>query len=148
VLRTKVLAGEGLADLLGRMFAETRGAALRAAEIDVVAPVPLHWWRKWTRGYNQAEAIARELAVALEVRFMPHLIRRVRWTARQVQLTREARRENLKDAFRVRRGARLAGTTVLLVDDVMTTGSTLGEVARTLRAAGVARVAVAVLARR
>jgi predicted amidophosphoribosyltransferase len=84
----------------------------------------------------------------LEVRFMPHLIRRVRWTARQVQLTREARRENLKDAFRVRRGARLAGTTVLLVDDVMTTGSTLGEVARTLRAAGVARVAVAVLARR
>lgn len=148
VLRTKFLAGEGLADLLGRTFAEVRGAAIRAAGVDLVAPVPLHWWRKWTRGYNQSEAVGRELASGLGAAFAPHLLRRVRWTPQQVQPTRAARRENVKGAFRVRRGARVTGKTVLLVDDVMTTGSTLGEAARVLRAAGVARVAVAVLARR
>jgi len=148
VLRTKFLAGEGLADLLGRMFAECRGESFRAAEVDLVAPVPLHWWRKWTRGYNQSEAVARELAAALSVPFAPRLLRRVRWTPQQLQPTREARRENVKGAFRVGNGARLAGKTVLLVDDVMTTGSTLGEAARTLRNAGAERVVVAVLARK
>jgi ComF family protein len=148
VLRTKFLAGEGLADLLGRMFVEARGDAIRAAEIDLVAPVPLHWWRKWTRGYNQAEAVARELAAGLHVPFAPKLLRRVRWTPQQVQPTREARRENVKGAFRIVRGARVAAKTVLLVDDVMTTGSTLGEAARTVRAAGADRVVVAVLARK
>ena len=146
VLRMKFLAGEGLADLLGRMFAECRKA--HCGEIDLVAPIPLHWWRKWTRGYNQAEAIARELAAGLEVPFVSTLLRRVRWTPQQVQPTRAARRENVKGAFRVRNGARVAMKTVLLVDDVMTTGSTLGEAARTLRDAGAERVVVAVLARR
>jgi len=148
VLRTKFLPGEGLADLLGRMFAETKADAIRAAEIDLVASVPLHWWRKWVRGYNQAEAIARELAAGLSVPFVPRLLRRVKYTPQQVQPTREARRENVKGAFRVSRGAKLAGKSILLVDDVMTTGSTLGEVARVLKAAGAARVVAAVLARR
>lgn len=148
VLRMKLLSGEGLADLMGRMFAEQRGAALRAAGIDLIAPVPLHWWRKWTRGYNQSEAVARELALGLGVRFEPKLLRRVRWTAKQTQSTREARRENVKGAFCPARRARLTGKTVLLVDDVMTTGSTLGEAGRTLLAAGADRVLVAVLARK
>jgi ComF family protein len=148
VLRIKFLAGEGLADLLGRMFVEARGAALLGAEIDLVAPIPLHWWRKWTRGYNQSESVARELAGAMRAAFAPRLLRRVRWTPQQVQPTREARRENVKGAFRVTSGARLASKTVLLVDDVMTTGSTLGEAARALRDAGAGRVVVAVLARR
>lgn len=148
VLRTKVLAGEGLADLLGRLLAECRGRAVLDAGIDLVAPVPLHWWRKWTRGYNQAEAVARELAAGLRAPFAPKLLRRVRWTPQQAQPTREARRENVRGAFRAVRGARVAGKAVLLVDDVMTTGSTLGEAARTLRGAGAGRVVVAVLARR
>jgi ComF family protein len=130
------------------MLAECRGGALRCAEIDLVAPVPLHWWRKWTRGYNQSESVARELASTIQVPFAPRLLRRVRWTPQQVQPTREARRENVKGAFRTAKGARLAGKTVLLVDDVMTTGSTLGEAARTLRDAGAERVAVAILARK
>jgi len=148
VLRTKHLAGEGLADLLGRTFAECRGAAIRAAGVELVTPVPLHWWRKWTRGYNQSEAVGRELAAALDVAFAPNLLRRVRWTPQQAQPTREARRENVKGAFRLHGSARIAGRTVLLLDDVMTTGSTLGEAARTLRAGGAGRVVVAVLARR
>lgn len=148
VLRMKNLGGEGLADLLGRVFAETRGEAIRAAEIDLIAPVPLHWWRKWTRGYNQAEALARAVAAHVNAPFVPQLLRRVRWTSHQTQLSRAARRENLRGAFRVTPGARAAGKSVLLVDDVMTTGSTLGEAARALRDAGAERVVVAVLARR
>jgi ComF family protein len=148
VLRMKVLAGEGLADLLGRTFAECRGEAIRTAGVDLVTPVPLHWWRKWQRGYNQSEAVARELAAGIGAEFAPKLLRRVRWTPKQSQSTREARRENVKGAFRASRSANIAGKTVLLVDDVMTTGSTLGEAARTLRAAGAGRVVAAVLARR
>jgi len=92
--------------------------------------------------------VGRELAAALDVAFAPNLLRRVRWTPQQAQPTREARRENVKGAFRLHGSARIAGRTVLLLDDVMTTGSTLGEAARTLRAGGAGRVVVAVLARR
>jgi ComF family protein len=148
VLRTKLLAGEGLADVLGRLLAECRGCAILGTEVDLVAPVPLHWWRRWTRGYNQAESVAREVAASLRVPFEAKLLRRVRWTPQQSQPTREARRENVRGAFQVRKGARVASKAVLLVDDVMTTGSTLGEAARTLRGAGAGRVVVAVLARR
>lgn len=148
VLRTKVLAGEGLADRLGEILAECRGPALLGADVDLIAPIPLHWWRKCMRGYNQAEAIASELAANLSVPFAPKLLQRIRWTSQHAQPTREARRENVRGAFRVRKGARLAKRTVLLVDDVMTTGSTLSEASRTLREAGAGRVVVAILARR
>ncbi len=147
VLRTKVLAGEGLADLLGRTFAEHRGTNLAAQSIDVVAPVPLYWWRKWTRGYNQSAAVARELAAGLNVPFEPHLLYRIRHTTQHVQSSRTARQENIRGAFRLRLGARVTAQTILLVDDVMTTGSTASEAARVLRAAGADRVVVAVLAR-
>ncbi|MBP3954986.1 ComF family protein [Gemmata sp. G18] len=148
VLRTKVLAGEGLADLLGRTFVEARGTDLATVPVDLVCPIPLHWWRKWSRGYNQAEAIARELASGLGVSFDPSLLIRIRHSTQHTQASRTARLENMRGAFRVRAGARLVGRTVLLIDDVMTTGSTASEAARTLRAAGADRVVVAVLARR
>jgi len=148
MLRMKSLAGEGLADLLGRTFVETRGAILRSAETDVVVPIPLHWWRKWTRGYNQSEAVAREIASGLGVPFAPRLLGRRRFTTQHTQSTRAARQQNVKGAFHVRRGANLTGRTVLLVDDVMTTGSTASEAARTLLTAGAEKVVVAVLARR
>lgn len=148
VLRTKTLGGEGLADLLGRTFAEVRGEDIRAERVDLVTAVPLHWMRRLMRGYNQSAAIARELAAGLGLPFDPYLLRRVRRTPQQLQPSRDARRENVKGAFRVRRRANLAGRAVLVVDDVLTTGSTAGEVARTLKAGGAGRVVVAVLARR
>lgn len=147
ILRMKSVAGEGLAESLGRVFAETLGPRLRDAGIAAVVPVPLHWRRWWWRGYNQAEAVAREVAGDLGVEFAPRALRRARHTPQQVQPSAAARAENVRAAFRPRAAARLAGRTVLLVDDVMTTGSTAGEAARTLRAAGVTRVVVGVLAR-
>lgn len=148
VLRTKLLSGEGLADLLGRIMAEERAAVLAAANIDTVVPVPLHWWRKWRRGYNQSEALARELARSLGRPFEPRALQRVRFTTQHAQPTRAARLANMEGVFRVRYSARLAGKAVLLVDDVMTTGSTASVAARALRDAGAERVILMVAARR
>jgi len=134
--------------MMGQVFREAACPALRCEGVAVVVPVPLHWRRRWARGYNQAAALAREMAEELGAEFAPNLLRRVRHTPQQVQPTASARRENMKGAFRARSGARLAGRTVLLVDDVMTTGSTAGEAARMLRAVGAAKVIVAVLARK
>jgi ComF family protein len=146
-LRMKSAAGEGLADAMGRVLAETVCPRLKDAGIELVVPVPLHWRRQWVRGYNQAAALAREFAHELNAEFAPRVLRKVRHTPQQFQPSAAARRENVKGAFRAGPGARLAGRCVLLVDDVMTTGSTVAEVAKTLRGAGAGRVLVAVLAR-
>jgi ComF family protein len=140
--------GEGLAEMLGRVFQDKKKEPLSIAKIDVVVPVPLHWRRRWTRGYNQSAALGREIAASLAVGFEPRLLVRVRHTPQQVQPSASARKENVRGAFRVKRYARLEGRTVLLVDDVLTTGSTAGEAARTLREAGAKKVILAVLARR
>ncbi len=134
--------------MMGWVVRETFITRMTGEGISLVVPVPLHWRRRWNRGYNQAAALARELAAGLRVRFAPDLLWRVRNTPQQAQPTASARRENVKGAFAVKSGAKLTGETVLLVDDVMTTGSTAGEAARTLRAAGAARVVVGVLARK
>jgi ComF family protein len=139
---------EGLAEALGILWAEQAESQLRAAGATVVVPVPLHWRRQWERGYNQSEALARALAGRLGLRCRPRWLRRVRYTPHQKAApSPSARAENLRDAFRARTQAPLAGHTVVLVDDVMTTGATANEAARALRAGGAARVVVAVLAR-
>jgi ComF family protein len=143
----KHAAGEGLAESLGLLWAEHAGQRLRSAGATVVIPVPLHWRRRWSRGYNQSEALARMLATRLALPCRPRWLRRIRNTPQQTQQTPSARSENVRGAFAARPGSPLAGQTVLLVDDVMTTGSTAGEAARALRAAGAGRVVVAVLAR-
>ena len=147
-LRMKDAPGEGLADAMGRAFAGIACPALRTAGIELVVPVPLHWRRRWVRGYNQAGAVAREFAPGLNAEFAPRVLRRVRYSPQHLQPTAAARRENVKGAFRVSRGARVEGRCVLLVDDVMTTGSTAAEAAKTLKEAGARRVLVAVLARK
>jgi len=100
------------------------------------------------RGYNQSAALGKELAAGLAVEFAPTLLMRVRHTPQQIQPSAAARKENVRGAFRTKRRASLADRAVLLVDDVLTTGSTACEAARTLREAGARQVIVAVLARR
>jgi ComF family protein len=148
VLRIKASNGEGLAEMLGRLFLDKYSTKLKAAGIDVVAPIPLHWRRRWMRGYNQAAAIGSEMAMGLGVKFAPGLIKRIRHTPQQIQPSAAARKENVRGAFEVHRRASFGTGTVLLVDDVLTTGSTAGEAARILRAAGARCVMLAVLARR
>jgi ComF family protein len=147
VLRLKHQSGETPAEILGRLWASHAEERLRQVNADIVLPVPLHWWRRFRRGYNQSEVLARAIARRLGLPCPARWLRRVRNTPSQVQQSPTARRENVRGAFRARPRVALHGKSVLLVDDVMTTGSTAGEAARALRAAGAARVVVAVLAR-
>lgn len=147
ILRMKHQSGETLAAHVGRLWARHHADRFRTLGVGVVIPVPLHWWHRFRRGYNQSEALAAQVAQLLTVPHRPGWLRRVRRTRDQTQLTASERRANVRGAFRATRGARLAGATVLLIDDVMTTGSTASEAARALRRAGAAAVHVAVLAR-
>jgi ComF family protein len=137
---------ELLAEFVAALWAEEVRPRLRALAAEVVIPVPLHWRRRLARGYNQSEVLARALAGALGLPCRPVWLRRVRPTPQQTRQTPAGRRTNVRGAFRCRPWARLRGRTVLLVDDVLTTGSTCDEAARALRAAGAVRVVVAVLA--
>jgi ComF family protein len=112
----------------------------------LAVPVPLHWWRRLERGYNQAEALADALSRRLALK-SAHPLRRVVDTPRLFGLGRVERAKQLKDAFRCRPDRRLQGRTVLLIDDILTTGATCGAAARALKRAGAARVVAVVIAR-
>jgi ComF family protein len=119
------------------------GAAM-LADADGVVPVPLHPWREYRRGFNQA----RQLAIHLGPPVLP-LLKRVRHTASQIDLPRDRRLENVKDAFALTaRGSRLpVPGVVVLIDDVATTGATLESCAQVLRRSGVKEVRALTAAR-
>jgi len=152
LLVTKLKFGRSLA--AGRVLSELWLDAIseRAPPLpDLLVPVPLHTSRLRERGYNQALELARPLAAALRIPLAAGLLARTKATAAQTNLDARARRRNLRGAFEFQAVAAHAATAktahVALVDDVMTTGTTLRECARVLRRAGVARVDVWVLAR-
>ncbi len=122
-------------------------AKLESATIDVVVPVPLHPNRERRRGYNQSALLAQMLARRLNRRADCRSFVRVVDTEKQSRLSGEARLSNVRDAFAVTTPQWIRGRTVLLVDDVMTTGSTLSHCARALLDGGAARVWCATVAR-
>lgn len=143
VLRAK--SDEGLAERIGATFADCMAPRLRNIAVDCVIPVPLHWRRRWQRGYNQCDVYAQALADVLRVPYLRRGMHRTRATLPQSTLSATARRENVRGAF-ASRARSLTGRTALVVDDVFTTGATADAVARALRAAGASRVLVAVVA--
>ena len=88
----------------GRMLGEKIAGAEHFADVDTVIPIPLHWTRKWSRGYNQAEIIAREVASALGAELRTDILERCRRTRTQTKLTIEGKAANVQGAFRVRPG--------------------------------------------
>lgn len=144
VKRIKTPAGFRLAGALAGLWAGRHGTTASAAGFDCVAPIPLHWTRRFARGYDQADALAAEVARRLGLRCRP-LLKRRRATARQTGVSATARRDNVRGAFRARRSRRKPAR-VLLIDDVLTTGSTANEAARALTRSGVKHVQVGVIA--
>lgn len=142
-----LLKYDGVRPLAGVMAArlETGFHALGGA--DLIVPAPLHWRRGFKRGFNQSALIARSLGRRLGVRCERRLLVRVRATPSQAGLSRPERRRNLRGAFRVRRSESVQEKTVLLVDDVMTTGATLNACAKALERAGAKEVRALVVAR-
>ena len=143
-------AGKHFARILGQTLAQT--ALFR--DVDLVVPIPLHWTRRWRRGYNQAEVIAKEVAAELGVPCDARMLQRARHTRTQTHLNLEGRAANVAGAFRVRRSRlwqeMVAGTRprhLLLIDDVFTTGATAAACEMAIHLAGDRqRVSVATLA--
>jgi ComF family protein len=130
-------------------FARWLGRAGRTtlAQCDLVVPVPLHPWRLWQRRYNQSAEMARRLARDWNMAFDNALVRSRSTPSQGAMSSAKARRRNVQRAFQVREPMRVAGKSVLLLDDVMTTGATVEACARALKRAGAARVHVLALAR-
>ena len=126
-----------------------RSSADLLPQTDMIAPVPLHWQRLWSRRFNQAGELARHLAVLSGRYFCPRLLLRVRATPSQIGLGRAARRRNVRGAFEVAPAWRkeIKGKSVLIVDDVMTSGATMESCTKALRRAGAGEVNVITLAR-
>ena len=113
-------------------------------QVETVVPVPLHWRRQIGRGYNQSYLLAKHIAPN-DGCISTDLVR-IRNTIQQWDLTPAQRRRNVKGAFAVRKGHSFTGKTILLVDDISTSGATLSECAKTLKAAGAQKVYTAILA--
>lgn len=140
-----------VANVLGGKLAQAISARSLGEKRSVLTiPVPLHRAKRRQRGFNQSELIARSALRNLEgsrFELQNGLLRRVRATVSQTGLTRHQRRENVRGAFVVSAPDRVRDRSVMVVDDVYTTGTTLNECARVLRAAGAEHVVVATVAR-
>lgn len=141
VMAMKFGARLDLASVFGRLLAQ-RATPDEGA---IVVPVPLAFERMSERGFNQSLQIARAYCAGTGVRLATDVVRRVRHTPPQQALALDERRRNIRGAFSS--SGEVAGRSVLVVDDVMTSGSTMDEVARVLATAGAARVHALVVAR-
>ena len=152
VLEAKRPAGEAIAAGLGRAAWLVGADRLTDLRPDAVVPIPMHWRRRLMRQTNSPELIAGVLARQLRGRgvrapLAGRLLARHRPTRPQARVARSQRLPNVRRAFSVRRGYRLTGATVLLVDDILTTGATASEAAAELKRAGAGRVVLVVAAK-
>lgn len=145
VLRLKEQKEPWLGRAVGELFWRKRGEEFASEGVTLVAPTPLFWWRRLWRGASFPEDFAELLAEKLHAKFAPGALARARNTGFQGPLTPAERKSNVHGAFEARRS--LLGETVLLVDDVLTTGATASEMARVCKQAGARRVLVAAAAR-
>lgn len=138
----KYSGAERIADRFGFFMAKEIVADEELSTSDMIVPVPLHPARKRERGYNQSELIAGKIGVELRIRNEWHLLERIRQTQTQTLFDAEGRKKNIAGAFSMGKHLKVAvkGKNILLIDDVITTGSTIRECARVLKENGAAKV--------
>ncbi len=126
--------GKFLGDITGKEFKE-QIVKVKPEEFDLIIPVPLYRTKYRERGYNQSDLICDGINEHLKIKFIPDLVIRVRHTSTQTKLNREERIDNMKDAFELNKKYKdeLYGKKIIVVDDVVTTGSTMNEVIKVLR---------------
>lgn len=136
----------GVRTLAGPLAELMLRALPRDERFDALVPMPLHWLKRWRRGFNQARLLAEAVSRRTGIPVVG-AARRLRSTAPQAGLSNAERRRNVAGAFAVRKRAQVEGLRLLLVDDVFTTGATASACAAALKRAGAARVSVLALAR-
>ena len=147
VLRMKQPEGDPLSGAVAGLLWVRRSAELTRLAADLIVPIPMHWARRFQRGTNSPERVAAVLGRRLKRPVAYRLLRWRRKTKLQSELSPKERFRNVRDAFRTARGRRVEGARILLIDDVLTTGATCSEAARTLKLAGASMVGAAVVAR-
>jgi ComF family protein len=131
-----------LAPQMGKMMLNKIEQESCFGKIDLIVPVPISRQGLQKRGFNQTELLAKQISKGLRVKMDSTVIRRVKETPSQTELSREEREKNLLCAFEVTDKKKIANKKILLVDDVYTTGSTGRECTRTLLRAGAAKVCI------
>ncbi len=125
---------------MGNALSDSLSGFEFTADADMIIPVPLHRKDRRRRGYNQSELIGRQLSRRLGIPLRSDIIRKIRRTAEQKSLTLAERKVNLRDAFSIVKPEDVSGKTIILIDDVCTTGSTLAEAASMLKKNGADKV--------
>jgi predicted amidophosphoribosyltransferase len=147
VLSAKRDGGGPASAALARLLCQRDEVELKKLAIDVVIPIPHHWVERVVSRHLPPVILSRVIARRLRAGWLGDALKKVRRTPKQVNLTPTERRRNLRGAFRVSGASRLAGKTILLVDDVLTTGTTAHRATRALKQSGAGTVYVATIAR-
>ncbi len=146
-LRAKEPSGRPVASAALNLLWETWEPEISQIKYDLVLPVPFHWSDRFWRSHCSPGTIAKALARKLKTKYSFRVLSKVKITAKQSSLPVSRRRSNVRDAFRVKNVPAVHGKSILLVDDIMTTGSTVNEISRCLKKAGAKHVSIVVLAR-
>lgn len=139
VFRFKYQGRKEYAEFYGEEIAKHLGSRIKALEADALIPVPLYRRKKRIRGYNQAEALARQIGKQMQIPVRTDIVERVRKTIPQKELNDKQRQNNLKKAFKITRND-VKLSTIIIIDDIYTTGSTIDEIARVLKQAGAKKI--------
>lgn len=139
VYRFKYMGRKEYAEFYGKQAAAYLGGQIRAWNANALIPVPMHAAKQRKRGYNQAQALAEEIGKYLDIPVCPHLVKRIRKTTPQKELSPVERQNNLKRAFKICVDD-VKLEVAILVDDIYTTGSTMNAIAAELKRAGVRQV--------
>lgn len=131
---------------LGSLLAEKILISKTVWKIDLIIPIPLHHLKKAERGYNQSLYIAKGLSKVLHCRFSDRIIKRIKYTESQTGMNLKERQKNMLEAFKIRNKKTIQGKTILLVDDVITTGATISECGKILLESGAQKVYAASIA--